>query len=776
MDEGRNRAPVSDKPFEHGEIKWWHWVLSVGFILVLTLIAPRGKSPEFAHLSVGSISPSRIIAPFDFEVIKNPDELRSEREDASNSIPPILSENDTLEEYAVGRFAAFGLDIREFFNSLPKTWINTVSDSSETWSEKIGEPFLRGSRQISDKYGIHLNWEQWSFLLKLYLLNGNNKTFERYFNQIAPGIMRDVYSAGVFEKGFNAPVRSGRVIIVSGNEEVVIPVDSLILPHERLVILNESTRRNALTQALDSVSIALSSSIIDQFLPANLIYNNDETERRRETARNGVPLAKGFIKQDELIIDRHIKVTEEHLAKITSLAIKRAELSAERGGVRSLLPTVGQILLISLLTLFLMFGVAIAKQEVWMSWKKMLLLISVISFVLIFFRAVPLQFELSRHLLPSAFAALLLTILLGKSVAALGLVTLALGAGFLQGNDFQTATYALANGGVAIMSLRSLQARRDVVRTGIYLAGVSMFIFIGFYLVTYSGDDSFWQEIGMVTGMAFISPIIVLGTAPLIESLFGITTDLTLLELVDLNRPLLRELAIKSPGTYHHSLMVGSLAEAAGRAIGANSLLIRAGAYYHDIGKMDIREYFIENQETGSENIHDRLPPSESASIVIDHVKRGLELADRHGLPQEIKMFISEHHGKTKLAYFYSKAQRELGRNIDEKRFRYTGPNPQTRETAILMLADGIEAATRSLNHPSQQDLKEMVDKFVAVRLAEGDLEECPITLSEITSIKKAFLIVLLGIHHQRIQYPDSSNTAEIDWEREVKIDKAVVN
>ncbi len=761
MDDGPEIESES-RPKNEKFVTWWHYSLAICFIILLTLIAPRGKSPEFAHLSIGSISPAKIIAPFDFEILKNSEELETERDYAASEVLPLFIKNDTTKAIALKKFAEFGSEVASLIESLPDGWLKIESDSTDSWNEKGGEAFLKGSRNISDKYGLHLNWEQWSFLFKLYLSAPNHNKYNILFSKTGPDVMTHLYRSGVCaSQNDDLPHGVKLVAVLNGNVETVILLDSLNKPNRNALLIHEYIFDSMNRYGIDSVSVKIETAILSQFLIPNLVYNPEETERRRESAVNSVPLAKGFVIQDELIIDSHIKVTEDHLDKLNSLAVKRAELSVDRGGVASLLPIIGQLVIIALLTAFMMFGVSVSKPEVWSNWQKMLLLLLVLASVLLFFRVVPIGFGLSRQLFPAAFTALLLTILLGRTIAALGLVTLALAGGFLQGNDFQTTTYALANGGVAIMALRSLQARKDLIKTGIYLAGVSLVMVAGFYLVTYEGDGSFWAETGLALGMAFVSPMLVLGIVPLIESLFGITTDLTLLELVDLNRPLLRQLALKSPGTYHHSLMVGSLAESAARVIGANSLLTRAGAYYHDIGKIDIREYFIENQETGSENIHDRLAPSESARIVIEHVNRGMELASQHKLPPEIKMFITEHHGKTKLAYFYSKAQREQGKKVDESRFRYAGPKPQTRETAILMLADGIEAATRSLDHPSQQDLREMVDKFVSLRLAEGDLDECPLTLKEITHIKEAFLKVLLGMHHQRIQYPDSSQGVE---------------
>ena len=214
--------------------------------------------------------------------------------------------------------------------------------------------------------------------------------------------------------------------------------------------------------------------------------------------------------------------------------------------------------------------------------------------------------------------------------------------------------------------------------------------------------------------------------------------------------------------------MVGSLAEAAARSIGANSLLTRAGALYHDIGKMRNKEYFIENQEAGSENIHDRLPPTKSAEIVIQHVTYGLELAKKHRLPQQVQDFISQHHARSRLKYFYAKAVNEIGDSVNEELFRYPGPKPQTKETAILMLADLVEAATRTIETTNSDEIRLVVADLVTERTLAGDLDDSPLTFREIGVINDAFVQVLTGIHHQRISYPGQKNTVKTPVEQNV--------
>jgi putative nucleotidyltransferase with HDIG domain len=231
--------------------------------------------------------------------------------------------------------------------------------------------------------------------------------------------------------------------------------------------------------------------------------------------------------------------------------------------------------------------------------------------------------------------------------------------------------------------------------------------------------------------------------------------------LSDFNQPLLKELSSRLPGTFHHSVIIGSLAEAGAEAIGANSLLARVGAYYHDIGKILKPEYFIENQ-TSSKNKHDKLSPNMSTLIIISHVKEGVELAKKHKLPQNVIDFIQMHHGTTLVSYFYDKAlrkrraYREMVREID---FRYPGPKPSTKETGIVMLADSIEASIRAISEPTLSQIEGLIDSIVRNRLLEGELDECNLNMLEIASIKKSFLNIFVGVHHKRIKYPEKPET-----------------
>jgi rRNA maturation RNase YbeY len=342
---------------------------------------------------------------------------------------------------------------------------------------------------------------------------------------------------------------------------------------------------------------------------------------------------------------------------------------------------------------------------------------------------------------------------------------------------FLLSFIALAPGSiVAGMMCESIRKRTRPLSAGLAAGVIHVAMMIGLGLLLYPDmqvfiEHEYRQIFYMTAGVSFLtsvaSGILLLAILPVVEKLFGLPTDLGLLELTDMNQPALRKLAMEAPGTYHHSLRVGTLCEEAAEAIGANALLARVGSYYHDIGKTTKPQYFIENSQDG-ENPHDRLPSNMSKLILIGHVRDGLELADEYGLPDWVKDFIASHHGTSVTEYFFAKqvqSKIEQGEepDVDTADFRYPGPLPQSRETGICMLADSVEATSRSLEDPSPANIESMVDRIVAKKVEDGQLNESGLTLGEIKTIRRTFVEVLSGMMHARIEYPDQEDQEGIE-------------
>lgn len=374
---------------------------------------------------------------------------------------------------------------------------------------------------------------------------------------------------------------------------------------------------------------------------------------------------------------------------------------------------------------------------------------------------------------PLALGAVVLALLLGSPFSWLFIVVHAVLAGVYT-RDLFVAVYSLNGGLLAAYALQSYRDRYSLLRAGAWIGVGNILTALAFQLVT-PGETVELVTLGVRSAGGILSGVISIMVAvvvlPPLESWFGLTTDLRLLELSNLNSPVLRRMALEAPGTYHHSITVGTLAEAGAEAIGANSLLIRVGAYYHDIGKLKHPEYYIENQIFSS-NKHESLSPSMSSLILASHVKDGLAMAEELKLGPAVAAMIPQHHGTRVMTYFYQKAKeaaQEKGEAVREDDFRYPGPKPQTKEAAILMLADQVEAAARTLQDPTPGQIRALIERIVQATIQDGQFDECDITMRELKLVSRAFERVLTGIHHHRIEYPGFEFGSESGQEEDRK-------
>jgi putative nucleotidyltransferase with HDIG domain len=349
---------------------------------------------------------------------------------------------------------------------------------------------------------------------------------------------------------------------------------------------------------------------------------------------------------------------------------------------------------------------------------------------------------------------------------------LAVIAGAVNGNSLEVGSYVFLGGLAGIIGVRRGDRLQVFVQAGlavavVNIAVVSTFILLGERDLDLTGVLQLWAA-SAASGAG--AAVVAVGSFAALGNLFGILTVFQLLELANPSQPVMRRLLVETPGTYHHSLMVGNLAERAAEAIGADPLLARIAAYYHDVGKLNNPLGFIENQ-SGGENIHDELPPEVSAQILKAHVADGIDLAYRSKLPKTLIAYIPQHHGTALMSYFYAKAREEAAAPfgglstpdgakaadaVDPRRFRHAGPKPQSREAAILMLADGVEASVRSLSSRDEPSIRAMVSRIIEERLKDGQFDECDLTLRDIERIREAFVSQLLGMYHQRIAYPQN--------------------
>jgi putative nucleotidyltransferase with HDIG domain len=409
------------------------------------------------------------------------------------------------------------------------------------------------------------------------------------------------------------------------------------------------------------------------------------------------------------------------------------------------------IYLFSVISLFTVF-----LKQFWNSYlgsTRHLFLMSFLTIFTVMSNSISFVFSPYFSFLP-AFA-MLLRIFTNFQVSLVLSLVMTISSYIFNASDVNILAVNLFSIVISIFSLTKIQQRSDLVRAGLLVSGVNILLIISLKLITNPSDlslilkDAGWGAASGITGA-----IVAIGALPFLESLFGLVTSFKLFELANPNQPLLRQLMMKAPGTYQHSLIVGNLAEAASEAISADPLLTRVGAMYHDIGKMVRPYFFIENQQ-GMENQHSKISPRLSALVITAHVKEGMELAKEHKLPSIIRDFIPMHHGTSLIAYFYHQAkQTENPETVLEEHFRYPGPKPRTKETAILMLADATEAAVRAISKPTVEQIQKTINKIIKARIDDGQLSEAPLTLVDLDRISTEFLRILQSLYHSRIEYP----------------------
>ncbi|WP_350342487.1 HDIG domain-containing metalloprotein [Proteinivorax tanatarense] len=479
---------------------------------------------------------------------------------------------------------------------------------------------------------------------------------------------------------------------------------------------------------------------------SNLKFSREDTEESRQEVKEQVEEIK--ILKDSKIVDKGEVVTEHHISQLESLGLH--ETSTQHLNFYAGLALVILMVFISV-ALYLYFN----EPNIWEN-SNNLLLLGIIFCIALFISKV---FELfSGFLIPMAMAPILVAIVFNANLAHIINIALAIFVGIITGNNFVFVVFALLSGMIGIYSVRKVTQRSDLTRAGAIVAISNMLIILSLTLLTgaFQGNTDMIKTIsvdilyGMINGL--IASILVIGILPFFENIFGITTSIRLLELSNPNNGALKRLLVEAPGTYHHSIVVGNLAEAAANEVGADSLLARVGSYYHDIGKVNRPFAFIENQ-LGKKNPHDNYDPKYSAKIILQHVTDGEEMAKKYKLPPAITDLISQHHGTTKISYFYHKAK-NIDENIKEELFKYNGPKPQTKEAAIIMLADSVEAAVRAIKEHDKDKIKDVVKKVIAAKLEEGQLDECNMTFKELAMIENKFVDVLQGFFHKRINYP----------------------
>lgn len=505
-------------------------------------------------------------------------------------------------------------------------------------------------------------------------------------------------------------------------------------------------------EAKDIINIV----VINTIRP-NLTFNQEATDLAIRNAIEAVQPVQKTIKAGEIIVRQGERVTEAQIALLEQLGMQKAPGNN--------ITFIGVCIFVIIIFLLMIEFLRRYYNEILNNDMLMLLIGLIIVLVLLITRFIsilnisdqPEVNALTGYLAPVAAGSMLLAILVDNRLAHFITMIMAILVGLLfQGNGFFYAITAFIGGTAGIYRVYRVNQTSDLARAGVYIAGVNILTILTLNLIggTLTLNMALYSIIiGAINGI--MSAVLMIGILPYLESGFSITSMIKLLELANPNHYLLKKLLLEAPGTYHHSLMVGNLAEASAESINANPLLVRVGAYYHDIGKIKRPEYFVENQ-FGFDNPHEKIAPALSALIITSHIKEGVELAREANLPQIIIDFIEQHHGTSLVKYFYNRAlEEDRDGCISEGSFRYEGPKPQTKELALVMLADSVEAAVRSLQNPAPDTIRSMVKTIIKDKLDDGQLDFSPLTFKDLETVTISFCKILEGAYHKRIEYPE---------------------
>lgn len=698
----------------------------IGFsaVILIVFMFPKGESIE-SEVTVGSIwIHDDLIAQFSFPVLKDQKTYQAELKEAAGTVYPVyLRQPETVDAV---------IDTVKSYDSFLLRMID--STLSTEGQENLNPTFLS-----TPSYNTFLNLRRQE---RNMLQRRNLKEVLNSINSM----LAEVYKIGIinqFPKGEDSiAVRTGNIDHIEASDRFID-----VQAAEKIVMngIEQINLSDDMKNALEEYA--------SHFINPNIIYNQQGTQEELDQAKNNVSRYIGIVNENERIIAKHDRVTKEAKLKIDSYRAAKGEKIGESG---FWLQFVGKFFHISLLLTLLTIYLFLFRKKIFFDNQKLILITIILVFVcFVTFLInqisvnVPLQFLI---FIPAA--TMLLTIIFDSRIGFYTTVIISLIAGALRGNDYTFAAMNIFAGALAVYTVRDIKNRSQIFRSFLFILLGYLVAVFSFGLERFASFESLMIETAFASTNALISPVLTYGLLIFFEKFFRITTDLTLLELSNFDRPLLKELARKAPGTFNHSMTMGTLAETAAEKIGANPLLARVGAYYHDVGKIITPQNFVENQ-LNNQNVHENLTPEESVELISRHVKEGIELAREYNVPQEVIDFIPMHHGTMVISFFYEKAKKLYG---DEKvtidDYRYPGPKPNTKETAIIMLADGSESAVRSIEDPDPTKVENVIDKIIKGRIDDGQLDNSPITFSDIDKIKEAFISILLGQHHRRIRYP----------------------
>lgn len=699
------------------------------FVVAALLLFPPSKRTQEVIFNAGEIADRDIIAPFNFEVPLSEEELKIPRHTAALKVRPVYTRDVSVEIELVR-------DLTALFDSLATIGRNdTLSDPRKMDMAGSLLPYLTSNllREIIEPSRLEA------------------------IREAALGYQTEIFGRGFIDN--SGPLRRGdytEISVVDDTNERRLPVKDVVDQGAVDEVIREEgyarfqKKRNRAQAFFEIVRIHL--------LP-NLMLDTKETDRRRKQAMDQIQ--KTFrVSKNQRIIGKHDKVSTEQEKILLALERTRTDMESLESPLVIFSLYTAEIL--RLLLYGLLFGgyLFVFHRRLY---RKVVKLGAILVILLIYlaFTAVVIRFGFNPYLIPVAFVSLMIAALFGYRLGLIATVFACFLVSLVTNVSPDVGFVGLLAGTTAVLGLLRMRSRSHFY--SVFLT-ISVAYIVG-VVSTEFGQVGKIRDLGapMLSGVAngLFSSLAAMFLLPVFESIFNLTTRFTLLELTDLNKPILKRLNMEAPGTYHHSMLLGSLVDAVGSDIGADPLKGRVMAYYHDIGKIFKPEYYAENQETGF-NKHEKITPQMSGLILLSHVKDGVELAREEKLPDLIIDAIQQHHGTTVMAFFYQKAlETDSHSSVNREDFRYPGPRPTSKEVAILMLADTVEPACRSLKDPTPAHIRNMVVKLLNARAQEGELDDSGLTLNDLAKIREKFVSILTGIYHKRVAYPGQEEKEE---------------
>ncbi len=713
-------------------------------LLLASLLNPRVgfQPPEYR---AGAIATINIKANRDF-LVEEKTATAQKRMEAVNEMPSVYDyDNEVATKVLANLNSAFSL-MRDI-----------IAGERRVSSGENKDLFSTSKKDFEGIVGISLTNDEFRTL---------------YRNKFSPALAADItalityaYNKGMITNvTFLQQEKDKGIIVRDVGKETEKQISDLSNLHHisdveaelnRRAIRDRGQEQAGLNKALQTLAIKL--------IRPNLVYNQSVTETRRQTIAGKIKPVYVKVQKNEMLVREGEKITPAVLEKLNAYFRLKGEKDFTR-----FFSFLGMFLTIAFLGLILYFY---AEEKFKKSFPD-LIFIGIAAILQIFLvrigifladaatEAFPtLPTEVFIYFVPFSVAAMLVSLLISRNMAFLLAIFLSILVTFLFDTRIPLFVYSFLGSIAASYRIVNCQKRTAFFRLGLFLGAINVGTILFFDLI-HESIFHFHMFIAILIGLGggIVSSLIVAGILPLFESLFQYTTDIKLLELANLNQPIFQKMIMEAPGTYHHSIIVASMVEAAAESIGANPLLAKVSAYYHDIGKMKKPQYFIENQ-LHSENKHDKLSPKMSSLVIISHVKDGYEMAVKAKLGKEIANIIREHHGTSLVSYFFEKAKKDKDpsiRALPETDFRYPGPKPQTREAGLVLLGDVLEASSRTLTNPTPGRIKALVRERIEGVFSDGQLDECELTLHDLNKMTESFTMILNGIFHQRIDYPEA--------------------